>query len=240
MPKKSINQIKFVDTTKLRSITNQLKDSIANLRKDTIDLLEAASIKGDVAKNVTTKIDDVLSCLESLEVSSHKLDASSHKLNNCYKEIINLALQVDPSTHIEFDQKGVSYAINKLDQESEAIQALKEHFEKLLKDKRLLATPHNHQIIAEFFKNLFNQHIGQLGNVVSSIKAKKIAGEGGIGKVKKYKYPQQQEACRSYYLEHKNEYKNKTDAAYAIEGKTIGDVKITVSPRTIEKYLTGL
>lgn len=122
--------------------------------------------------------------------------------------------------------------------EMESIEAICEHFERLLSDERLLKCPRNHQAIEKIYNELMNQYVGELDALLASEKAKRIAENGGSAKAKKMK--EQSDAVKAYYLENKRNYKNKDDAAFAIEGKKISDIQITASVSTIRKYLRGL
>lgn len=178
---------------------------------------------------------------------SQSIDKEFEKLKEIFRQAISLHQPAfdQINTQLEILRKTLLPTLkrsNVIDdiKERQSIVAIDEHFKRLLLDERLIAVPHNRQVIDELHKQLIGNGNNPLGNAVSSIKAKNVAKRGGAEKVKKYGYAEQKEACRSYYLEHKSEYKNKADAAYAIEGKTINNVGISVSPRTIEKYLTGL
>ena len=190
---------------------------------------------------VSQSIDKEFGKLEEIVrqiISSHQ--PIFNQLNGQLDTTLKAMLSTSKSINNLINHESIKTIISALLIEGESHVAIEEHFKKLLSDERLLAAPHNHRVITELYEQLSNQDLGQLGNAVASIKAKSIAKKAGIKKVKKYGYAEQKEACRNYYLEHKNEYKNKADAAYAIEGKTINNVGISVSPRTIEKYLTGL
>lgn len=122
--------------------------------------------------------------------------------------------------------------------EMESIEAIGEHFERLLSDERLLKRPRNHQAMKKIYDELMDQAIWGLDALLASEKAKRTAKKGGNAKAKKMK--EQSDAIKAYYLENKHNYKNKDDAALAIEGKKINDIQITVSVSTIRKYLRGL
>ena len=122
--------------------------------------------------------------------------------------------------------------------EMDSIEAICEHLERLLSDERLLKRPRNHQAMKKLYDELMNQAIGELDTLLASEKAKRTAKEGGNARAKKMK--EQSDAIKAYYLENKHNYKNKDDAAFAIEGKKINDIQITASGSTIRKYLRGL
>lgn len=123
--------------------------------------------------------------------------------------------------------------------EMDSIEAICEHLERLLSDGRLLKHSRNHQTIKKFYSELMDQTAGEIEVLLASEKAKEIAKKGGDGKAKKAKV--QADAVKAYYLEHKNEFKTKLDAAWAIEGKVIYGIRIKLKASTIyTKHLTGL
>lgn len=122
--------------------------------------------------------------------------------------------------------------------EMESIGAIGEHFERLLLDERLLKRPRNHRAIKKIYGELMDQFVGELDALLASEKAKRIAEKGGAAKAKKMK--EQEDVVKAYYLAHKDDYKNKDDAAFGIEGKKINNIQITVSVSTIRRYLRGL
>jgi hypothetical protein len=122
--------------------------------------------------------------------------------------------------------------------EMESIEAICEHFERLLSDERLLKRSRNHRAIKKLYGELMRQTVGEFDALLASEKAKRTAKKGGKAKAKKMK--EQADAVKAYYLAHKDNYKNKDDAAFGIEGKKINNIQITVSVSTIRKYLKGL
>lgn len=162
--------------------------------------------------------------------------------NPIIKEILQpVALPAIGSTIAKFNAElsGISrLGSESIRLEMESIEAICEHFERLLLDERLLKRPRNHRAMKEFYEELMDQVAGKLEALLASEQAKRTAKKGGTAKAKKMK--EQADAVKAYYLAHKDNYKNKDDAAFGIEGKKINNIQITVSVSTIRKYLRGL
>ena len=178
---------------------------------------------------------------------SQSIDKEFGKFKETFRQAINLHQPAfdQINTQLKILRRTILPILKRLNvidgiKERQSIVAIDEHFKKLLLDERLIAVPRNHQVIIELHQQLISNGNSLLGNAVSSIKAKNVAKRGGVGKAKKYGYEEQKEACRNYYREHKSKYKNKTEAAYAIQGKFFDDLEITIAPSTIQKHLTGI
>lgn len=186
--------------------------------------------------------------IKSMRVDTEKLKFLAKRISSSFyviSETMRHRIVRIASDLAEIDQVKIKLGIEWLLQESEAIEAICEHFEHLLHDERLMESTHNHKFIRDLYENILEQSVGSMERVLASVQNKKRAKKGGLGKAKKANWKAQKAAIQSHYIKHKSELHNKVnktkeDVAVALQEKEIEGVFITMQPSTIRKYLRGL